>query len=138
MGLATGLIEPFIYEWTAAARGSVSAEHGIGAMKARKRQPDTTHNGRTLARHSSPDPRANDSAAFISPLIPSVCLSRCIQPGAMHYSKPEGAIQLMRELKGLFDPNGILNPCAPAIGATTAWRSARPEECATCLFCDSL
>ena len=28
-----GAIEPFVYEWTSARRGSVSAEHGIGAMK---------------------------------------------------------------------------------------------------------
>jgi D-2-hydroxyglutarate dehydrogenase len=28
------LIEPFVYEWTAAHRGSISAEHGLGAMKA--------------------------------------------------------------------------------------------------------
>lgn len=27
------VIEPFVYEWTAARRGSVSAEHGIGMMK---------------------------------------------------------------------------------------------------------
>lgn len=27
-------IEPWVYEWTAAVRGSVSAEHGLGAMKA--------------------------------------------------------------------------------------------------------
>ena len=27
------LIEPFVYEFTADARGSVSAEHGVGAMK---------------------------------------------------------------------------------------------------------
>lgn len=27
-------IEPFVYEWTAARRGSVSAEHGLGLMKA--------------------------------------------------------------------------------------------------------
>lgn len=27
-------IEPFVYEWTAAQRGSVSAEHGLGLMKA--------------------------------------------------------------------------------------------------------
>ena len=26
-------IEPFVYEWIAARRGSISAEHGIGAMK---------------------------------------------------------------------------------------------------------
>lgn len=29
-----GLIEPFVYEWTAARGGSVSAEHGLGLMKA--------------------------------------------------------------------------------------------------------
>jgi D-2-hydroxyglutarate dehydrogenase len=27
------LIEPFVYEWTALRRGSVSAEHGIGQFK---------------------------------------------------------------------------------------------------------
>ena len=30
-GLLLDLIEPYVYEFTAAARGSVSAEHGIGA-----------------------------------------------------------------------------------------------------------
>ncbi|KAM0937213.1 putative D-2-hydroxyglutarate dehydrogenase [Dioscorea sansibarensis] len=29
-------IEPFVYEWTAAHRGSISAEHGLGLMKADK------------------------------------------------------------------------------------------------------
>eukprot|EP00741_Cyanophora_paradoxa_P016537 tig00020927_g15967.t1 len=28
------LIEPFVYEWTASRRGSISAEHGLGVMKA--------------------------------------------------------------------------------------------------------
>lgn len=27
-------IEPFVYEWTASCKGSVSAEHGLGVMKA--------------------------------------------------------------------------------------------------------
>lgn len=27
-------LEPFVYEWTAARGGSISAEHGIGLMKA--------------------------------------------------------------------------------------------------------
>jgi D-2-hydroxyglutarate dehydrogenase len=27
-------IEPFVYEWTRDARGSISAEHGLGLMKA--------------------------------------------------------------------------------------------------------
>lgn len=29
-------IEPFVYEWTSKQRGSISAEHGIGLMKANK------------------------------------------------------------------------------------------------------
>lgn len=29
-------IEPFVYEWTSAQRGSISAEHGLGFMKADK------------------------------------------------------------------------------------------------------
>lgn len=27
-------LEPFVYEWVAARRGSISAEHGVGLMKA--------------------------------------------------------------------------------------------------------
>jgi D-2-hydroxyglutarate dehydrogenase len=27
------IIEPFVYQWTADRRGSISAEHGVGAMK---------------------------------------------------------------------------------------------------------
>ena len=58
------LIEPFVYEWTAARGGSISAEHGLGLMKA-----------------------------------------QCIG-----YSKSPEAIDLMRKLKQLMDPHGILNP----------------------------
>ena len=29
-------IEPFVYEWTSKHRGSISAEHGVGLMKANK------------------------------------------------------------------------------------------------------
>jgi D-2-hydroxyglutarate dehydrogenase len=29
-------IEPFVYEWTSKQRGSISAEHGLGLMKAEK------------------------------------------------------------------------------------------------------
>ena len=58
------LIEPFVYEFTANARGSVSAEHGVGAMK----------------------------------------------PNELSYSKPENAIEIMRGVKAMLDPRGILNP----------------------------
>lgn len=29
-------IEPYVYEWTSEHRGSISAEHGLGLMKANK------------------------------------------------------------------------------------------------------
>jgi D-2-hydroxyglutarate dehydrogenase len=58
------LVEPFVYEWTAAAKGSVSAEHGVGAMK----------------------------------------------PEQLAYSKPGAAIEIMRGVKAMLDPRGILNP----------------------------
>lgn len=32
------------------------------------------------------------------------------KPKYIHYSKDESALQLMRDLKQLMDPNGILNP----------------------------
>ena len=31
------MIEPFVYEWTGKHRGSISAEHGLGVMKAEVR-----------------------------------------------------------------------------------------------------
>ena len=33
--MVSGAIEPFVYEWIAARRGSISAEHGIGVVKPR-------------------------------------------------------------------------------------------------------
>uniref|UniRef100_A0A673T1L3 D-2-hydroxyglutarate dehydrogenase, mitochondrial n=1 Tax=Suricata suricatta TaxID=37032 RepID=A0A673T1L3_SURSU len=57
-------LEPYVYEWTAGQRGSVSAEHGLGFRKR----------------------------------------------GVISYSKPPEALRLMRQLKALLDPKGILNP----------------------------
>lgn len=58
------LIMPWIYEFVAAHGGSISAEHGLGVMKA----------------------------------------------GAIGYSKSSVAIDLMRTMKKVLDPNGICNP----------------------------
>lgn len=57
-------LEPWVYEQVAAARGSVSAEHGLGVMKA----------------------------------------------GAIGYSKDAVSVGVMRGIKALLDPKGILNP----------------------------
>ncbi|GAA5925772.1 hypothetical protein JCM10213_008881 [Rhodosporidiobolus nylandii] len=57
-------IEPWVYEATAKRNGSISAEHGLGVMKA-------TYVG---------------------------------------YSKSDPAIQVMQQLRRLFDPRGILSP----------------------------
>ncbi|KAF9056320.1 FAD-binding domain-containing protein [Panaeolus papilionaceus] len=57
-------LEPYIYEVVAKHRGSISAEHGIGAMK--------TH--------------------------------------ALSYSKSATSIELMKRIKHVFDPHGIMNP----------------------------
>ncbi|XP_015443341.1 D-2-hydroxyglutarate dehydrogenase, mitochondrial [Pteropus alecto] len=59
-----GELEPYVYEWTAGQRGSVSAEHGVGFKKR----------------------------------------------DVLGYSKPPEALHLMRQLKTLLDPKGILNP----------------------------
>ncbi|KAI8911757.1 hypothetical protein EDD86DRAFT_203201 [Gorgonomyces haynaldii] len=58
------LIEPYIYEQTQKYGGSISAEHGLGLMKA--------------------------------PFL--------------HYSQPKESIQMMQQIKKLWDPKGILNP----------------------------
>ncbi|GAA5994994.1 FAD-binding oxidoreductase [Rhodotorula paludigena] len=57
-------IEPWVYEATAKRNGSISAEHGLGLMKA----------------------------------------------NSVHYSKSDAAIEVMQQLRRLFDPRGILNP----------------------------
>lgn len=58
------LIEPYVYEWTANHRGSISAEHGLGFKKA----------------------------------------------NYIHYSKSPSSVALMKGIKQLLDPKGILNP----------------------------
>ncbi|WWD20000.1 hypothetical protein CI109_104473 [Kwoniella shandongensis] len=58
------IIEPYIYEIVAENEGSISAEHGLGVMK----------------------------APYIG------------------YSKNETSIEMMKKIKHLFDPKGLLNP----------------------------
>jgi D-lactate dehydrogenase (cytochrome) len=58
------VIEPFVYEWTKQHGGSISAEHGLGQMK----------------------------AAYVG------------------YSKSDVMVHWMRNVKKMFDPNGIMNP----------------------------
>ncbi|ORY34232.1 D-lactate dehydrogenase [Naematelia encephala] len=58
------IIEPYIYEIVAENNGSISAEHGLGVMK----------------------------APYIG------------------YSKSKTSIEMMRKMKQLFDPKGLLNP----------------------------
>ena len=57
-------LEPWIYEYIASLRGSISAEHGIGVMK----------------------------------------------PQFLHFAKGQNAIEYMKQIKNVFDPNNILNP----------------------------
>ncbi|KAH7328471.1 hypothetical protein B0I35DRAFT_417485 [Stachybotrys elegans] len=57
-------LEPYVYEWIAERKGSISAEHGIGVAK----------------------------KAYIG------------------YSKDETMMRLMKQIKTLYDPNGIMNP----------------------------
>lgn len=58
------VIEPYIYKLVAVENGSISAEHGLGVMKA-----------------------------------PHI-----------HYSKTAESIEMMRRIKKLFDPKGLMNP----------------------------
>ena len=58
------LIEPFLYEYIAEHKGSISAEHGLG-------------------------------------------LKKC---NYIHFSKQTKAIELMKQIKDLLDPNKVLNP----------------------------
>ena len=60
----SNLIEPFVYDWVAKLKGSISAEHGLGFKK----------------------------RDFI------------------YHSKSLSAVSLMKQIKNLMDPKGIMNP----------------------------
>ncbi|KAK2990442.1 hypothetical protein RJ640_011190 [Escallonia rubra] len=76
-------IEPFVYEWTSKHHGSISAEHGLGLMKADKI-------------FYSKSPETVSIILVGSYLLPK---SLCVD-----------IVQLMASIKRLLDPNGILNP----------------------------
>lgn len=63
-GASRDALEPFVYEWTSSKRGSISAEHGLGLMKAQ----------------------------------------------AVGFSKSAACIAVMKQIKQVLDPRGILNP----------------------------
>ncbi|KAI6782134.1 putative D-lactate dehydrogenase-like protein [Emericellopsis cladophorae] len=58
------ILEPYVYEWIADKKGSISAEHGLGIAK----------------------------------------------KNYIGYSRDETTIGLMKQIKNLYDPNGIMNP----------------------------
>ncbi|KAF4121266.1 (R)-2-hydroxyglutarate---pyruvate transhydrogenase [Geosmithia morbida] len=58
------ILEPYVYEWIAKRRGSISAEHGLGVAK----------------------------------------------KNYVRYSRDESSLRLMKQIKDLYDPNGIMNP----------------------------
>ena len=81
-------IEPFLYEWTSQHRGSISAEHG----------------------------NVSRVTCIMSHYVTYHTMSRC-DPGLgfkkrnfIHFSKSSSAVALMKQIKGVFDPQGIMNP----------------------------
>eukprot|EP00958_Prasinococcus_capsulatus_P027659 scaffold5769_cov402-Prasinococcus_capsulatus_cf.AAC.8 len=95
------LIEPFVYEWTSKHGGSISAEHGLGLMKAHG-----------IHYSKSPEVSLDTQVACggTSPLGSSSCLCNYwpdLTVGCMQ------AVLLMAQMKYLLDPHGILNPYKP-------------------------
>ena len=116
-------IEPFVYEWIAERRGSISAEHGC----ARADPPALLHPAQMHPSCCMPPAVPTQSPAPIdgscqTALLPAdtwdgprprPCLIGSIgvmKPEFLHMSKTAPMIDLMHGLKDLLDPNGILNP----------------------------
>ena len=75
------VIEPYVYEIVAEERGSISAEHGLGKLAAR-----------------------------LFDLLTYSLLSGVMKAPYIGYSKSQTSIDMMKQVKKMFDPKGILNP----------------------------
>ena len=82
-------IEPFVYEWVQSKRGSVSAEHGLGLV--RMFILECFHH------------------LFVSFVNNHKMLFQK-KNAHMHYSNSKSAIELMKQLKMILDPQQLLNP----------------------------
>jgi D-2-hydroxyglutarate dehydrogenase len=89
-------IEPFVYEWTRDVRGSISAEHGLGLMKAGavgySKSPDAIGLMRGVKQLF--DPNGAAAARVCSSLATLRCAFSCATAGIMNPYKvlpPVGA-----------------------------------------------
>ncbi len=117
-------IEPFVYEWTAGHRGSVSAEHGEHACRAAcasvhvicTAPSSTAFRSDPLSHFPSVTRvcRVCSACQFLHWVFPAPFLFSsglgAMKANCISYSKPAPAIDVMRQVKRLFDPHGILNP----------------------------
>lgn len=78
------VIEPYVYEIVAEERGSISAEHGLG-------EP-----GGGIISSRRRAYKLFSTGVMKAPYI--------------GYSKSQTSIELMKQIKKMFDPKGILNP----------------------------
>jgi FAD/FMN-containing dehydrogenase len=76
------VIEPYVYEIVAEERGSISAEHGLG--------------------------KSFYSATISNMLMRSS--AGVMKAPYIGYSKSQTSIDMMKQVKKMFDPKGILNP----------------------------
>ena len=105
------VLEPFLYEYTAERGGSISAEHGLGQMKNRYMGCAVgLHELALLQITTSSVDTAYAEAAFA--VVQSMQVVQFLQPHlhVCRFSKPQAAIDIMRQIKQVFDPNGIMNP----------------------------
>ncbi len=81
------VIEPYIYELVAKEKGSISAEHGLGEWL-QSRSPKN---------------------ARLELTILDFVISGVMKAPYIHYSKNKESIELMKRIKTMFDPKGIVS-----------------------------